>query len=415
MKKILSIILVLATLLSLAGCGVADNDSGNAPDNVELIGSGDNEAVDVTTPTDEPLDKTSSDESTSSDTDSSDITSVYHDCMVRSPQKENKKIKKIVDESHKYLKTGNIVMFYEEKEEIYGGYFTVSGESDGIIIYFEDGTTMGVVEAFKKKLVKLSDLDKFGVKYINNIAGLDIFDLTETYDCNVKKGKQEFYRDKNFSYFFPSQKDDYVKYVDKNGKTILASEALKAGKIKLSDLGNWGVDFDKKYLGDKVLIVNESEGYPTTDMVTEFFRDETYVYSFSSGKCVWVYYPDGTGESVTKALEKGKIKISDLDKFDIDYWGESIEDKKKEIYIVDLTEYRNYPVDDAEEEFYRDDKYVYLFPTQKSKYVMVALYWYNEDMTAKEALAKGKIDIDSVLKEMDKQKIAYIKRPISEN
>lgn len=396
MKRLLAIILTLVFVLSLCGCGSADSEA-----EIHCYDFGDEAGFEET----ESADSISSDANESSDKES-------EPANTSSKVKSDKRIEKIVDESHKYLKTGNIVMFYEEKGEIYGGYFTVSGENDGIIIHFKDGTTMGVVEAFEKKLVKLSDLDKYGVKYINNIASLDIFDLTETYDCDVKKGKQEFYRDKNFSYFFPSQKDDYVKYIDKNGKTILASEALKAGKIKLSDLGNWGVDFDKKLISNKMVIVNESEGYPTTAAVTEFYRDETYVYSFSSGKCVMVYYPDGTKEGVTKALEKGKIKITDLNKFNISYGKESIEDKKKEMHIVDMTEYRNYPVDDAEEEFYRDDKYVYLFPTQKSQYVMVALYWYNEDMTVKEALAKGKIDIDSVLKEMDKCEIEYIKRPI---
>jgi hypothetical protein len=380
------------------GCASTDNEA-----EIHCYDLGDETGIEET----ESADQISSDANESSDKES-------EPANTSSKVKSDKRIEKIVDESHKYLKTGDIVMFYEKEGEIYGGYFTVSGENDGIIIHFKDGTTMGVVEAFEKKLVELSDLDKYGVKYINNIASLDIFDLTETYDCDVKKGKQEFYRDKNFSYTFSTQKDDYVKYIDKNGKTMLASEALKAGKIKLSDLGNWGVDFDKKYLGDKVLIVNESEGYPTNCMVTEFYRDKTYVYSFSSGISVMVYYPDGTKEGVTKALEKGKIKITDLNKFNISYGKASIEDKKKEIHIVDMTEYRNYPVDDAEEEFYRDNKYVYLFPTQKSQYVMVALYWYNEDMTVKEALAKEKIDIDSVLKEMDKCEIEYIKRPIGE-
>ncbi len=413
MKNILALILAIIFALSLCGCA-NENASivcglGENLDNGGVVSQETTEFKEETGSVTDSSEKESGPINTSSSINIAEKEN--KPTNTSSKVKSDKRIEKIVDESHKYLKDGNIVKFYEK--DFFDTYFTVSGENDGIIIYFKDGTTMGVVEAFEKKFVKISDLDKYGVKYIKDYSK-SLFDLTEYYDCDVKKGKQEFYRDKNFSYTFSTQKDDYVKYIDKNGKTMLASEALKAGKIKLSDLGNSGVDFDKKYLGDKVLIVNESEGYPTTAMVTEFFRDETYVYYFSSGKCVWVYYPDGTGESVTKALEKGKIKITDLNKFNIGYGKELIEDKKKEIYIVDMTEYRNYPVDDAEEEFYRDDKYVYLFPTQKSQYVMVALYWYNEDMTVKEALAKEKIDIDSVLKEMDKCEIEYIKRPISE-
>lgn len=246
-------------------------------------------------------------EDASSQSDSTDIISEVSD----------KRIEKIVDESHKYLKTGNIIKFYEEDNY---EYYTVSGKNDGIMVYFKDGTKMGIFEAFKKKLVKLSDLEKYDVKYIKKFAGSQIFDLTETYDCGAEKKTQEFYRDENFSYTFSSQKADYVKYVDKNGKTLTVGEALKQDKTKMYDIGNAGIDFDKKYIGNKLLIVNESEGYATTQAFVEFYRDDTYVYEFSDGRNVVVYYPDGTSQGVTKALQSGKIKVTDLDKFGIKYY-----------------------------------------------------------------------------------------------
>jgi hypothetical protein len=94
---------------------------------------------------------------------------------------------------------------------------------------------------------------------------------------------------------------------------------LRAGKIKHYDLGNW-IDFDKKYIGNKLLIVNESEGYFTLDSFEEFYRDETYIYYFSDGMYVVVYYPDGTSQGVTEALKDGKIKVTDLKKFGIKYY-----------------------------------------------------------------------------------------------
>ena len=73
-------------------------------------------------------------------------------------------------------------------------------------------------------------------------------------------------------------------------------------------------------------IVDESEGYILADMLEEFFRDDTYYYSFPAIKSslVIVYYNNGTKETVKEALKKGKIKISDLDKWNIKYYKEPI-------------------------------------------------------------------------------------------
>jgi uncharacterized lipoprotein YehR (DUF1307 family) len=331
MKKLLAIILVLVFALSLVGCAQTDETNLNVSDITGTHSSQESETGDeIQLQTQKQDNETDTSESKPTSASSS----IKEDSeKTEKPQskptntstakKTKKDVKKIVDESHKYLKTGNIVKFYEK--DFFNTYFTVSGENDGIIVHFKDGTKMGVVEAFKNKLVKISDLDKYGVKYIKDYSR-SFFDLTEYYDCDVENKTQEFYRDENFSYTFPTQKADYVKYVDKNGKTWLAGDALKAGKIKHYDLGNF-IDFDKKYIGNKLLIVNESEGYGTTQAFQEFYRDDNYKYEFSDGRCVMVYYPDGTSENVTKALKNGKIKVTDLDKFGIKYYKSSISEE----------------------------------------------------------------------------------------
>jgi hypothetical protein len=310
MKKILAIVLVLVFVLSLCGCAneKVSSNTESFVDNGSTVSDETIESEEVNSQ------ETESEEQTSFETDDSKKES--EPTNTSSKVKSDKRIKKIVDESHKYLKTGNIVKFYEK--DFFNAYFTVSGENDGIIVYFEDGTTMGVVEAFEKKQVTLADLDKFGVKYIKGYSR-SFFDLTEYYDCDIENKTQEFYRDENFSYTFPTEKADYVKYVDKNGKTWIAGDALRAGKIKHYDLGNW-IDFDKKYIGNKLLIVNESEGYFTLDSFEEFYRDETYIYYFPDVRVVVVYYPDGTSQDVTDALKDGKIKVTDLKKFGITYY-----------------------------------------------------------------------------------------------
>ena len=370
MKKILALILTAVFMLSFVGCTKTD-DINSIPSDI-----------------------------VSSETQKTD----NKPSIIDKAESKKKGIKKIVDKSHKYLKTGTITKFYEEDY----GYFCVSGKSDGIIVYFKDGTKMGITEAFEKKKVTLTDLDNFGVKYIKDFAGSEIFDLTETYDCNVKNKPQEFYKDKNFSYFFQSAKADYVKYRDYSGKTWRVADALKLGIIKPYDIGNSNIDFGKKYLGNELLIVNESEGYPTTQALMEFYRDDDFKYEFSSGISVVVYYPDGTKQGVTEALESGKIKVTDLDKFGIKYIKTQISNPKKMIILADLTETGKYEVDDAEEEFHRDDKYIYLFPTQKAKYVIVKYGKDNSQQTVKEALKAGKIKITA----LDKWDIDYIKKPI---
>lgn len=419
MKKILAIILVLAFVISFVGCAKIDETdldssiitsteaSQNPQLNEQTNSNVEESQAKPNSDTIKQNDKTSLDTNKKSDKTSSSQSKVTN---TSSSTKTKKGIKKIVDESNKYLKTGNIVQFY--KDDSYNAYYTVSGKNDGIIVYFNDGTKMGVTEAFEKGKVSLADLKKYSVKYIKGYQGKSVFDLTKSYDCNVKKKTQEFYKDKYFSYTFSTEKADYVKYLDKDGKTWTAVKALKSGLIKPYDLSNMGVKFSKKLIADKTVIVNESEGFMTAAVITEFFRDDKYIYEFSSMINVVVYYPDGTKEDVTKALEKGKIKVSDLDKFGIKYIKSSIADRKKEMHIVDLTRSGKYDVVNTEEEFYRDEQYIYLFPTQKSQYINITFYFDDVKLNVKEALLSGRIDIDSVLKAMDIEKIVYIKRQI---
>ena len=57
-------------------------------------------------------------------------------------------------------------------------------------------------------------------------------------------------------------------------------------------------------------------------VLEEFYEDDTYVYTFSSPKSsyVKVHYSDGTEENIKDALNSGRVKPSDLDRFDIKYY-----------------------------------------------------------------------------------------------
>ncbi len=60
----------------------------------------------------------------------------------------------------------------------------------------------------------------------------------------------------------------------------------------------------------------------------EFYKDDTYTYYFSCAKSnyVKVIYDNGTMEKVTVALNAGRIKITDLDRFNIKYYKEKNSD-----------------------------------------------------------------------------------------
>lgn len=69
----------------------------------------------------------------------------------------------------------------------------------------------------------------------------------------------------------------------------------------------------------------ERDGLTCAEALEEFYEDEDNVYYYSCMKSsnVIVKYTDGTEETVKEALKKGKIKISDLDRYGINYYREA--------------------------------------------------------------------------------------------
>ena len=77
---------------------------------------------------------------------------------------------------------------------------------------------------------------------------------------------------------------------------------------------------EKKYtLVDKS---KDIENFICLEALEEFYKDDNYVYSYPCimSEYVVVRYEDGTEITVKDALAKGKINISDLDKYNIQYY-----------------------------------------------------------------------------------------------
>lgn len=65
-----------------------------------------------------------------------------------------------------------------------------------------------------------------------------------------------------------------------------------------------------------------SEDFVCAQALEKFYEDDKYTYSFSCIKSslVVVQYKDGTEVNVKEALKDNKIKIEDLDKYNISYY-----------------------------------------------------------------------------------------------
>ena len=122
----------------------------------------------------------------------------------------------------------------------------------------------------------------------------------------------------------------FVKYTD--GSIQNVKVALKSGNIKINDLDKYGIKyFAQPKLIEDIVDLTQSGKLATADALEGFYRDDNYTYFFTSIKSqyVIVYYVDGTKQNVKEALVEGKIKISDLDWFGIEYGKEPLKDIKE--------------------------------------------------------------------------------------
>ena len=93
-------------------------------------------------------------------------------------------------------------------------------------------------------------------------------------------------------------------------------------------------------------IIDESKnikGFTCAEALEEIYRDDVYIYFLSCMKSEYIkvnYSPDHLSENITTALKEGRVKISDLDRFKIDYIKKEIskEQLEKEEQVTDNKE-----------------------------------------------------------------------------
>lgn len=130
----------------------------------------------------------------------------------------------------------------------------------------------------------------------------------------------------------------------------------------------------------------------TADALEGFYHDDMYAYYFSSIKSQYVIveYSDRSTETVKKAINEGRITIADLDFYGIGYYKEP-----KNIQNIVYHSERG-GESDAEEVFYTDEEFAYVFPSIRSD-VVIVYYTDGTSQPIKEALKEGKLQIEDLV------------------
>ncbi|MBE6542434.1 MAG: hypothetical protein E7672_08315 [Ruminococcaceae bacterium] len=143
-----------------------------------------------------------------------------------------------------------------------------------------------------------------------------------TKDLELPEAEEPFFEDDSYIYVFANPNSRYVLIEYTDGRTEGIEEALNNDHIQITDLDKYSINYfsEPKHI-EKIVDLTESGEIGTDDALEGFFRDDRYTYWFSSIKSeyVTVYYKDGSEQNVKVALEDGKIKISDLDWFGVQY------------------------------------------------------------------------------------------------
>ncbi|MBR5453731.1 MAG: hypothetical protein IKV54_06610 [Clostridia bacterium] len=159
------------------------------------------------------------------------------------PIDEVKTVKSITDNSHGLELPDMEEVFYEDysRKYIFGNPI-----SDHITVEYTDGSTENVKDALKNGNITVADLDFYGISYFPEPKFIrDIVDLTENGDILTADALEGFYCDEKYYYYFPSIKSGYVTVYYKDGTEQNVKDALKDGKILISDLDYFSVGYYK--------------------------------------------------------------------------------------------------------------------------------------------------------------------------
>ena len=125
-----------------------------------------------------------------------------------------------------YLSAGNRYFYY----------------TDTFVIFMSEGKTDKPYFA-----LKVDDDNIIEKKEESNLPKIVDFTVVEPKSTtNIQKGEYKFFEDEKYEYYYESKKTKYVVVFFNNGDMITVEEALKNGKITISLLDDYGVEYIKK-------------------------------------------------------------------------------------------------------------------------------------------------------------------------
>ena len=155
------------------------------------------------------------------------------------------------------------------------------------------------------------------VSITDNSTGMELPDVEEP-----------FFEDDSHIYIFGNPISQYVAVKYSDGSTENIKEALENGRVQIADLDKCNINYfaEPKHI-ENIVDLTESGEFSTAAALEPFYRDNAYCYSFPSIKSQYVIvgYKDGSEQPVKDALAEGRIRITDLDWFGIQYYKEPLE------------------------------------------------------------------------------------------
>lgn len=72
---------------------------------------------------------------------------------------------------------------------------------------------------------------------------VNIVDLAEANQLSTSSALEEFFKDTDFTYYFPSIKSEYIECQFSDGSKMTIVQALESGKVSVSDLDIYGIKY----------------------------------------------------------------------------------------------------------------------------------------------------------------------------
>ncbi len=153
-----------------------------------------------------------------------------------------------------------------------------------------------------------------------------IVDRTQTESIPTDQALEWFWSDDKNEYFFPSIRSQYITVFYSDGTSENVVVALEMGNITLADLDLFGIQYYPEPIIEITQIIDSSDKNQKNELDVEeyFWEDTEYKYYFPNpmSDYIIVEYSDGSTENIKQALEEKRAHISDLDRFEIQYYAE---------------------------------------------------------------------------------------------